>query len=342
MKKLNYIAVGIMIIVFSETVNAQDVHFSQYLQTPLLINPALTGMIDANHRILLNYRSQWTSVGAPYKTIAFSYDTHILQNRSSNGSYMGLGLTVFKDKAGDSHLTQTQVNISASGVIKVNDNNTVSLGIQGGYAQRAIILDNLKWGNQYDGNQYDANLPSNEVSGFNNYAFADASAGAVWQYRKDEHSFASGTSFSKIEAGIAVYHLTTPAQKYYDMEEVLNRKFVLHASMEMNVKDSHVAIVPSVVYMQQGVLNELLFGSMIKYKMQQRTSKYTGIGKDASVYFGLQMRMKDAIIPMFIYEMESYAIGISYDFNSSGLKKASSGRGGYEVMLRFMLGRDRS
>jgi hypothetical protein len=52
--------------------------------------------------------------------------------------------------------------------------------------------------------------------------------------------------------------------------------------------------------------------------------------------------MKDAIIPMFIYEMESYAIGISYDFNSSGLKKASSGRGGYEVMLRFMLGRDRS
>jgi type IX secretion system PorP/SprF family membrane protein len=339
MKKVDNILFGIMII-FSELISAQDVHFSQYMQTPLLINPALTGMMDGNHRILLNYRSQWTAVGAPYKTIGFSYDTRILQNRSNSGSYMGLGLLVFKDKAGDSRLTQTQVCASVSGVLKVNENNTLSLGIQGGYAQRAIILDNLKWGNQYDGNQYDPNLPSNEVSGFNNYAFADASAGAVWQYRKDEHSFASGTSFSKMEAGISVYHLTTPAQKYYDAQEVLYRKFVLHASMEMDIKDSRVALVPSVIYMQQGVLKELMFGSMVKYKMQQRTARYTGIGKDASVYFGLQVRMKDAIIPMIMYEMDNYAIGISYDFNSSGLNKVSSGRGGYELMLRFILGRD--
>jgi type IX secretion system PorP/SprF family membrane protein len=340
MKKLNHIAVVMMMIVFPKMINAQDVHFSQYLQTPLLINPAQTGMIDGNHRVLLNYRSQWTAVGAPYKTIGFSYDTHILQNRSSNGSYMGLGLVVFKDKAGDSRLEQTQISASASGVIHVNDDNTLSLGIQGGYAQRSIVLDNLKWGNQYDGNQYDPNLSSNEVSGFNNYAFADAAAGAVWQYRKDKESFASGTSFSKMEAGISVFHLTTPTQKYYDMQEVLHRKFVVHASMEMDIKNSRVALVPSMVFMQQGVLREVLFGSMIKYKMQQRTSKYTGIGKNASVYFGLQMRLKDAFIPMVMYEMESYAIGISYDVNSSGLKNVSSGRGGYELMLRFTPGKN--
>lgn len=340
MKKLSFLLVVFLMIIFSKMMHAQDVHFSQYMQAPLLINPALTGMIDGNHRFLLNYRSQWTSVGAPYKTIGFSYDTHILQNSSSNGSYMGLGLVVFKDKAGDSRLGQTQVSASASGVIHVNDDNSFSLGIQGGYAQRAITLDNLKWGNQYDGTQYDPNLSSNEVNGFNTYAFADASAGVVWQYKKDKNSFASGTSFSKMEAGLAVYHLTTPTQKYYDQQEVLHRKFVFHASMEMDVKDSRVAIVPSMVYMQQGVLKELLFGSMVKYKMQQRTSKYTGIGKNASVYFGLQMRMKDAIIPMVMYEMENYAIGISYDFNSSGLNKVSSGRGGYEIMLRFIPGKN--
>ncbi len=342
MKKIKYIIPGIIAVVLPQIMSGQDVHFSQYMQAPLLINPALTGMIDGNHRVLLNYRSQWSSVGAPYKTMGFSYDTHILQNRSSNGSYMGLGLVVFKDKAGDSQLTQTQLSASISGVIRVNDFNTVSLGIQGGYAQRSISLDNLKWGNQYDGNQYNSSLPSNEVSGFNNYAFADAAAGFVWQYRKDEHSFASGNSFSKMEVGISVFHLTTPSQKYYDTQEVLYRKFVAHASMEIDVTDSRVAIIPSAVYLQQGMLKEVLFGSMIKYKLKQRTSKYTGIGKNTAVYFGLQMRLKDAFIPMMMYEMESYAIGISYDFNSSGLNKVSSGRGGYEVTLRFIFGKSRT
>ena len=54
------------------------------------------------------------------------------------------------------------------------------------------------------------------------------------------------------------------------------------------------------------------------------------------------LRVKDAIIPSVMYEMGNYAAGISYDFNSSGLKSVSSGRGGYELVLRFNIGKDRA
>lgn len=342
MKKINYIVLVTLAVASTEILRGQDVHFSQYAQAPLLINPALTGMIDGNHRLICNYKSQWTSVGSPYKTMAFSYDTHILQNRTANGNCIGLGLVVFKDKAGDSQLQQTQLNASLSGIMKIDEKNTLSVGLQLGYAQRSISLTNLKWGNQYDGSQYDPNLPTNEVGSIHSFAYADASAGMAWQYRKNQHSFAEGNSFSKMDAGIAVYHIATPKQKFGDVNEILHRKFVLHASMEFDISNTRLAIVPSIVFIQQGVLKEFLSGAMVKYKIKQRTSRYTGVGKDASFYLGLQMRVKDAIIPCIMYEMGNYAFGISYDFNSSGLNAVSSGKGGYELMLRFNIGKDKA
>jgi hypothetical protein len=45
---------------------AQDLHFSQFMNSPLTTNPANTGFIpNADYRIGGNYRSQWTSLPAP-------------------------------------------------------------------------------------------------------------------------------------------------------------------------------------------------------------------------------------------------------------------------------------
>ena len=46
-------------------VNAQDVHFSQFGQTPQLINPAATGVFTGKFRGFLNYRSRIGSVRIP-------------------------------------------------------------------------------------------------------------------------------------------------------------------------------------------------------------------------------------------------------------------------------------
>ena len=66
---------------------AQDLHFSQFMNSPLTTNPANTGfMPDGDYRLGINYRNQWASVMTiPYKTMSAFGDVQILQNENSDG-----------------------------------------------------------------------------------------------------------------------------------------------------------------------------------------------------------------------------------------------------------------
>ena len=47
----------------------QGMHFSQFYNAPLLLNPANTGFhTDGDMRVGMNYRSQWLTVPVPYTT----------------------------------------------------------------------------------------------------------------------------------------------------------------------------------------------------------------------------------------------------------------------------------
>ena len=73
--KISCLIFGMGIILFNH-VRAQDIHFSQFDETPLLLNPANTG-IHHDLRVITNYRDQWQSIGAPYKTFAFAADAKL-------------------------------------------------------------------------------------------------------------------------------------------------------------------------------------------------------------------------------------------------------------------------
>ena len=47
---------------------AQDVHFSQFFETPLWRNPSLAGIYNGDTRVQAVYRNQWNSVTDAYKT----------------------------------------------------------------------------------------------------------------------------------------------------------------------------------------------------------------------------------------------------------------------------------
>ena len=70
---------------------AQDLHFSQYFNSPLTTNPANTGFIpDGDYRLGINYRNQWSTImTVPYKTMSAYGDVQILKDRLENG-WMGI------------------------------------------------------------------------------------------------------------------------------------------------------------------------------------------------------------------------------------------------------------
>ncbi len=61
MKKMKFIKYS-FILLLTISVKAQDFHLSMYDAGPLFLNPALTGVVDANFRVHAQYRNQWKSV----------------------------------------------------------------------------------------------------------------------------------------------------------------------------------------------------------------------------------------------------------------------------------------
>ena len=337
MRRFFYLIVAVCGILFSGKAIAQDIHFSQYLQTPMLVNPGSTGMFEGSHRFISNYKSQWGAMGSPYKTMAFSYDTHLFKDKLQKGNYLGLGLYAFQDAAGDSKLGQTQINVSASGVVQLDHANSLSLGIQGGYAKRSISTDNLRWGNQYDGSGYNASYTSMESFANTSFGYFDLSTGMVWQYRVDEKTFRDGNVFSKFDFGVAYNHLNQPRQRFMGDSERLHSKLVIHGSTEFDLRDSKYAFVASCYFIHQGTQHELVVGGAVKYYLSRMRAKYTGFGSQSFISVGAQFRARDSFVPTLMYEIQSFSIGLSYDYNISTLSQISK-NGGLEFVLKYTLG----
>lgn len=311
--------------------NAQDVHFSQFDETQLQLNPADAG-VQHDVRIVTNYKNQWQTVGSPYKTFAISADARLLRDKKH---HLGLGVDFFSDKSGDANLKSNQVNLSLAGVITINKYSVLSAGLMSGFAQRSITLDGLEWGNQYDGNNYNAVLPTGETATGQSFNFVDLGAGMEYSYGNSE-MYISANDARKLNIGVAIFHPHNPTYTFYgDKSQILHAKYVFHGSGDFGVKNTNLILKPSYIVILQGGTKEITPGLMFQYVLQE-SSKYTGNKQASAFSIGGYYRMKDAFIAVAKFEYSNYAIGLSYDVNLSKLKTVSKARGGFEISLRFI------
>lgn len=317
---------------------AQDIHFSQSTMIPLVLNPALTGG-EGDQRAFLNYKNQWRGLstnGATFTTAFFSVDGSFYKKRWERG-YIGAGLTGFKDVAGDLKMGTTQINLSFAGVVRVADGHSLSGGLQGGYVQKSISTAGMQWESQYDSGLggFNSNIAANDIAILPPSKFVNFSGGLAWNYGKKSRSIGSNNQV-KATAGISLQNINAPNQDFTNIvTDRLYRNFVIHANAEIGVTNTDLAIIPSVVYYNQGPSTEINIGSLFRYTIKER-SKYTGVYKGTTAALGAYYRLNDAIVPTLLIEYSNYSFGLSYDVNISGLTAASRGRGGFEISLKYV------
>ena len=312
--------------------NAQDIHFSQFYMSPLTLDPALCG---ATHDLEagINYKNQWKSVASSYKTFGAGVNLRLNKKKVQKGFWAG-GINFFSDKAGDSKMGTTQGNLTLAYHLLLSEHSTLGAGLQGGFTQRSINYGALQWANQYDGTNFNAALPSSEPTASNNYAFVDMGAGIVWTYSKSE-KYMTGNDQRKINIGVAAFHPHQPEYSFYKTTgEKLHAKWVAHGELLMGINNTNLSLAPGFMYLRQGRMQEIYAGMMFKYQLKE-SSKYTGNVKGSAFSLGAYYRFKDAFAITSLLEFSNYAIGFSYDVNTSGLTKASNGKGGMEIALRF-------
>jgi len=312
---------------------AQDIHFSQYQYSPLTLNPALAGMYNGDARILTNYKNQWSAIMSPYKTFAVSYDAAFMKQKWKKG-FLGAGLSVFSDKAGDSEMSTTQIALSVSSNKALDAYNDISVGLQAGFAQSNVNSSQLFYGNQYNGSSFDPTISSEENLTANKFTYGDFAAGLNWNYGKGT-KYSTTNNQLKANAGFSVFHANRPKQNFDNtINDRMNAKISVYGNMLIGL-NKDFAVLPSIIFLKQGATKEISAGAMFRYLLKEE-SKYTNYIDGAAFSVGMYHRLGDAIIIASQLEVAHYAIGLSYDINTSGLTKASSGRGGFELSLRYV------
>jgi type IX secretion system PorP/SprF family membrane protein len=337
-----YLVLGVIGLMLGSSSSAQDIHFSQLFENPLTLNPALGGAFDGSFMAEANYRNQWSSVaqnGNGYTTEALNLAFHNMLKNWGNG-YLSPGLSVFEDQSGDAHITQLEIAFNLASGIYLDDNNCISAGLQAGWDQNSIQLGGLEWDDQYINGVYNPNAPSNENYFGNSLSYADFSMGVAYHYGRGETNMSSNDAL-KFSAGAAVYHINEPTVSYYNYPTSLANgtqlymRETFYADMEIGVPNSNLEVLPALVYMRQGSAWEADAGAKLRYVINPE-SKFTGNHKGSAVDLGFYYRVNDAAIALLGYEFGNYALGFSYDFNTSALTTASHGEGGFEVSLRFI------
>ncbi len=297
----------------------QDIHFSQFFNSPLTLNPAETGSFDGSFRATAIYRSQWASLNSPYKTFSSSYD-HIFKWGLAPGDYTSGGMMMYSDKAGDANYTTTYVTLSGAYHKPVSDNQLLTFGLQFGYWQQKFESDKLYFADQFDGSSFtNKTTAENFQSQIQNKY--DLNVGLRYAYTVNDDI--------SLHAGAAVNHLTFIKNSFKgNQDERLALAYRGDIGMDYRLNEKMV-LSPKIYFAQQSRAIELTLGSEASYLLE--TEKFTG-----TLYAGIFYRTRDAVYPYIAVKYNDMKIGLSYDATLSGLTAYNAARGGFEISFQYI------
>lgn len=320
MKKKHIIGFCLVVIMGLGT-KAQDLHYSQFFNSPVNLNPALTGMFRGDYRFAANLRSQWASVTVPFTTFSLSADA---QNPLGTKN-LGAGIVINHDQAGDSHFKTFQVNLSGSYIKALNKDSTLvfSVGIQSGITFRSLNYDPLRFDEQYNGYYYNNSLPTGESFQRDSRVYPNINIGASL-YRKF-----SGREY--VLGGMAFSNVQAPKQSFYNTAKItLDRKFNIHAEGAITLAEKW-DIIPSLNIQFQGKYAEVVPGATGRYVLTDEKGLFRALN------FGAWYRFQDAFYLLAGVEYDNWKAAVSYDINISDLVPASRNKGAFEIGLIHIL-----
>ncbi len=323
MKKRNQIAtlkIGVFFLItliFSK-VSGQDLHFSQFMNSPLTTNPANTGFIpEADYRLGVHYRSQWTSIPVPYKTSSVFGDFQLFRNKLENG-WLGAGFVVLNDVAGRGNLRSNKVYGSLAYHQMLGYSGLLSAGFNAGYVSKRIDLAKFTFDNQWNGKFFDAALNNGELQLQNgNIAYFDMQAGLNYAYFPNEDTY--------INAGFSIHHLNQPRESFFvSNNNQVPRRYIGFLNGSFKLNDDWI-INPNTYFSTQAKASEWVAGMNAAYNV-------TGNGEFILIAGGY-LRLQDAGIAMVGFEKNNIRVTFTYDATTSSLGRFNASQGAYEFSL---------
>jgi type IX secretion system PorP/SprF family membrane protein len=323
MKMVKHLFAVSLALMMIESSHSQDPSFSQFFSSPLNVNPALTGNINGDWRLMSNFRDEWIGPASPYMTATISYDQKFLQNKIpmvAEKNIWGIGGMLMYDNAMSGIVRSIYGSLNLSYSVRLEATETVTqrlgLGFGATYTHRSIDFNQLDFQDQFTGTGFNTNLPTGENALSNMKAYISASAGILYSYTTESSNF---------DLGVSAYHVNKPKQTFLkDDNQILAIRKVAHANFETFINDRAV-LNANAIYQLQSTAQYFSAGAALGYYLEDDAGTLLNAG--------LWYWSKNAIIPYVGLTYKDYQFGFSYDVTTSKLSRAARKPSTWEFSL---------
>jgi type IX secretion system PorP/SprF family membrane protein len=303
-------------------VSAQDIHYSQFYNTPLNLNPGLTGVYNGSQRYHLNVKNQWNN---PVGYNSFDIGADFKLDKGFKKNYFGLGALINYDVAGDLGLKATGINGFLSYTLGLGENLALTPGLNAGFVGRSYGWNDALWVNDGAGANPDAILTTST-------SYFDLNGGLNLRY--------SSSLRKTLDVGVGLFHLNTPSVKFggANYEVDLDQKMQLYAMFNWPLADK-LDIWVNGLYSTQVPYQQIDLNAQAKIYLGDTYTKalYLGVGArladvDQSANNGLE-----SIYPIIGLQLNNLRAEFNYDFTTSPFQHAAVG--GPEFSLMYIISR---
>lgn len=287
-----------------------DAMFTQYMFNEMFINPAYAGSKEAMSATLLN-RQQWVSFPGRPVTTSFSLHGPIMGNK------MGAGLSILNERIGP--LNRNLVYGSYAYRLKLDDKNTLSMGLSGGMDNQVNKFSSLKISNDVIGSSTDpqfAGTPSAIAANFGlglfytykNNAYGGLSIPRLLNNEVKLNNSGSTVKVTRLSAAKMTYYFT--GGYVFDIKE--NYKLRTSAMMKI-VKNA-----PAQLDLSANMLINNMFWAGLSYRTKSSLSAVLGlqVNKQLLVSYSFDYTLNK----IQSYSGGSHEIVLNYLFSFTGKK----------------------
>ena len=300
----------LFLTIFSGSILAQDIHFTNWDMAPLTINPAFSGAYSGTARIGGIYRDQWRSLpSADFSTPNVMIDAPIIRGIRKN-DWVGIGLNMFQDKAGTFDLGYSAQYLSAAYHLGLNkkSTSTLTLGIQWGSTNRDLTVPD---GLAVLENRNESFIDNTEESNYTEYK-----GGLLFKTMMGKTS--------DMAVGFSVGHLFEPN---YGLDSSALRPALIQAHGQFNLgMTKKWTLSPQVLFQSTGTASEISLQAWNGYKWDEKYTFRGGLGYRANDMSELQFLLGADY-------KENVRITAAWDYSLGDL----AGNSGFEVAAWYII-----
>src|SRR5690606_34891993 len=228
-------------------------------------SPANTGFFNGYTRVIGNYKSQWAAMNNAFKTMALTVDGGMFKSKR-RPVFMGLGFTIFNDRAGAANLRNTTAMVNVSAIVRLSKKSALSAGLAGGASMHNANFENLTYESQFNGNTLDPAVNSGE-NPFRQFTNVDVGAGIAYEFT-DYKIDPDHDDMTNFKVSIGMYHLNRPSMDFgISSQYRLPVRWTYAVTSVLDLEDTRFTLTPAVVFHSQASYRELLMGTYLKVRM---------------------------------------------------------------------------